>query len=87
MTGHVTTSVLRFRICSCASLLDAQPSLFSSGLPQIGNFLFEKAACAVVQGRLALRTLVCDCVDSCMTVFAFDLRFSPSPFVLFGFCV
>ena len=36
----VTTSVVSFHICSCASLLDAQLSLFSSGLPQIGNFLF-----------------------------------------------
>ena len=45
----VTTSVVSFRMCSCASLLDAQLSLFSSGLPQIGISClpFEKAARAV----------------------------------------
>ena len=47
-----------FCSCNCASLLDTQLSLFSSGLPQIGNLClsFKKAASNTDLGRLALQT-------------------------------
>ena len=42
------TSVVSFFLpCSCASLLDAQPSLFGSGLHRLAILPFEKAAGAV----------------------------------------